>query len=109
MQQQQNTSGHNVQKSEADAEKAFLKENSFMQEEQSEDFDTVSDSTMENKVHVRDTNQRSEEKGKYHKRRVQREHAHRERAKSENRGSPIVESSRRRMILYAGADRKVFG
>lgn len=28
------TSGHNVQKSEADAEKAFLKENSFMQEEQ---------------------------------------------------------------------------
>ena len=27
-------SGHNVQKSQADAEKAFLKENSFMQEEQ---------------------------------------------------------------------------
>ena len=80
------TSGHNVQKSEADAEKAFLKENSFMQEEQSEDFDTVSDSTMENEVHVRDTNQRSEEKGKYHKRRVQREHAHRERAKSEKPG-----------------------
>lgn len=80
------TSGHNVQKSEADAEKAFLKENSFMQEEQSEDFDTVSDSTMENKVHVRDTYQRSEEKGKYHKRRVQREHAHRERAKSEKPG-----------------------
>ena len=80
------TSGHNVQKSEADAEKAFLKENSFMQEEQSEDFDTVSDSTMENKVHVRGTNQRSEEKGKYHKRRVQREHAHRERAKSEKPG-----------------------
>lgn len=80
------TSGHNVQKSEADAEKAFLKENSFMQEEQSEDFDTVSDSTIENKVHVRDTYQRSEEKGKYHKRRVQREHAHRERAKSEKPG-----------------------
>lgn len=80
------TSGHNVQKSEADAEKSFLKENSFMQEEQSEDFDTVSDSTMENKVHVRDTYQRSEEKGKYHKRRVQREHAHRERAKSEKPG-----------------------
>ena len=74
------TSGHNVQKSEADAEKAFLKENSFMQEEQPGD----SDSTMENEVHVRDTYQRSEEKGKYHKRRVQREHAHRERAKSEN-------------------------
>ena len=84
LQQQQDTSGHNVQKSEADAEKAFLKENSFMQEEPSEDFDTVSDSTMENKVHVRDTYQRSEEKGKYHKRRVQREHAHRERAKSED-------------------------
>ena len=39
---------------------------------------------IENKAHVRDTYQRSEEKGKYHKRRVQREHAHRERAKSEN-------------------------
>ena len=78
------TSGHNVQKSEAEAEKAFLKENSFMQEEQSEDFDTVSDGTIENKVHVRDTYQRSEEKGKYHKRRVLREHAHRERAKSED-------------------------
>ena len=86
LQQQQDTSGHNVQKSEADAEKAFLKENSFMQEEQSEDFDTVSDSTMENKVHVRDTYQRSEEKGKYHKKRVQRENAHKERAKSEKPG-----------------------
>lgn len=83
-QKQQDTSDHNVQKSEAEAEKAFLKENSFMQEEQSEDFDTGSDSTIENKVHVRDTYQRSEEKGKYHKRRVQREHAHRERAKSED-------------------------
>ena len=83
-QQKQDTSGHNVQKSEAEAEKAFLKENSFMQEDQSEEFDTGSDSTIENKVHVRDTYQRSEEKGKYHKRRVQREHAHRERAKSEN-------------------------
>ena len=78
------TSGHSVQKSEVEAEKAFLKENSFMQEEQSEDFDTVSDNMIENKVHVRDTYQRSEEKGKYHKGRVQREHAHRERAKSEN-------------------------
>ena len=77
------TSGHSVQKSEAEAEKAFLKENSFMQDEQS-DFETSFDSTIENKVHVRDTYQRSEEKGKYHKRRVQREHAHRERAKSEN-------------------------
>ena len=80
------TSGHNVQKSEAEAEKAFLKENSFMREEQSEDFDTGSDSTIENKVHVRDTYQRSEEKGKYHKKRVQREHAHKERAKSEKPG-----------------------
>ena len=76
------TSGHNVQKSEADAEKAFLKENSFMQEEQPGD----SDSTMENEVHVRDTYQRSEKKGKYHKKRVQREHAHKERAKSEKPG-----------------------
>lgn len=83
-QQKQDTSGHNVQKSEADAEKAFLKENSFIQEKQSEDFDTVSDSTLENKAHVRDTYQRSEEKGKYHKRRVQSEHSHRERAKSED-------------------------
>ena len=83
-QQKQDTSGHNVQKSEAEAEKAFLKENSFMQEDQSEEFDTGSDSTIENKVHVRDTYQRSKEKGKYHKRRAQRQHAHRERAKSEN-------------------------
>lgn len=37
-QKQQDTSGHSVQKSEVEAEKAFLKENSFMQEEQSEDF-----------------------------------------------------------------------
>ncbi len=85
-QQQPDTSGHNVQKSEAEAEKAFLKENSFMQEEQSEDFDTVSDSKMENKVHVRDTYQRSEKKGKYHKKRVQRELAHKERAESEKPG-----------------------
>lgn len=85
-QHKQDTSGHNVHKSEAEAEKAFLKENSFMWEEQSEDFDTGSDSTIENKVHVRDTYQRSEEKGKYHKRRVQREHAHRERAKLSDYG-----------------------
>ena len=65
------TSGHNVQKSEAEAEKAFLKENSFMQEEQQ----GSSDSTMEKEVHVRDTYQRSEKKGKYHKKRVQRAHA----------------------------------
>ena len=32
-QQQQDTSGHNVQKSEAEAEKTFLKENSFINEE----------------------------------------------------------------------------
>ena len=64
------TSGHSVQKSEAEAEKAFLKENSFMQDEQT-DFETSSDSTIENKAHVRDTYQRSEEKGKYHKGRVQ--------------------------------------
>lgn len=81
-QQQPDTSGHNVQKSQADAEKAFLKESSFMQEEQPGD----SDSTMENEVHVRDTYQRSEKKGKYHKKRVQREHAHKERAKSEKPG-----------------------
>lgn len=49
-----------------------------MQEEQQGD----SDSTMENEVHVRDTYQRSEKKGKYHKKRVQREYAHKERAKS---------------------------
>lgn len=57
------TSGHSVQKSEAEAEKAFLKENSFMQDEQA-DFETASDSTIETKAHVRDTYQRSEEKGK---------------------------------------------
>ena len=76
------TSGHNDQKSQADAEKAFLMENSFMQEDQQGD----SDLTMENEVHVRDTYQRSEKKGKYHKKRVQREHAHKERAKSEKPG-----------------------
>ena len=81
-QQQQDTSGHNDQKSQADAEKAFLIENSFMQEDQQGD----SDLTMENEVHVRDTYQRSEKKGKYHKKRVQREHAHKERAKSEKPG-----------------------
>lgn len=81
-QQQQDTSGHNDQKSQADAEKAFLMENSFMQEDQPGD----SDSTMENEVHVRDTYQRSEKKGKYRKKRVQREHAHKERAKSEKLG-----------------------
>lgn len=81
-QQQQDTSGHSVQKSQADAEKAFLKENSFIQEEQPGN----SDSTMENEVHVRDTYQRSEKKGKYHKKRVQREHAHKECAKSEKPG-----------------------
>ena len=81
-QQQQDTSGHNDQKSQADAEKAFLMENSFMQEDQQGD----SDLTMENEVHVRDTYQRSEKKGKYHKKRVQREHAHKERAKSEKPG-----------------------
>lgn len=81
-QQQPDTSGHNVQKSQADAEKAFLKENSFMQEEQQGN----SDSTMENEVHVRDTYQRSEKKGKYHKKRVQRERAYKERAKSEKPG-----------------------
>ena len=57
-QQKQDTSGHNVQKSEAEAEKAFLKENSFMQDEQT-DFETSSNSTIENKAHVRDTYQRS--------------------------------------------------
>ena len=66
------TSGHSVQKSEAEAEKAFLKENSFMQDEQT-DYETSSDSTIENKVHVRDTFQRSEEKGKYHKGRAKSE------------------------------------
>lgn len=81
-QQQQDTSGHNDQKSQADVEKAFLMENSFMQEDQQGD----SDLTMENEVHVRDTYQRSEKKGKYHKKRVQREHAHKERAKSEKPG-----------------------
>ena len=81
-QQQQDTSGDNDQKSQADAEKAFLMENSFMQEDQQGD----SDLTMENEVHVRDTYQRSEKKGKYHKKRVQREHAHKERAKSEKPG-----------------------
>ena len=85
-QQQQDTSGHNVQKSEAEAEKAFLKENSFINEDNDNatNFHTEDADSFQDNYHVRNTYQRSEEKGKYHKRRVQREHAHRERAKSEN-------------------------
>lgn len=85
-QQQQDTSGHNVQKSEAEAEKTFLKENSFINEENGNatNFHTEDADSFQDNYHVRNTYQRSEEKGKYHKRRVQREHAHRERAKSEN-------------------------
>ena len=85
-QQQQDTSGHNVQKSEAEEEKTFLKENSFINEENGNatNFHTEDADSFQDNYHVRNTYQRSEEKGKYHKRRVQREHAHRERAKSEN-------------------------
>ena len=85
-QQQQDTSGHSVQKSEAEAEKTFLKENSFINEENGNatNFHTEDADSFQDNYHVRNTYQRSEEKGKYHKRRVQREHAHRERAKSEN-------------------------
>lgn len=85
-QQQQDTSGHNVQKSEAEAEKTFLKENSFINEENGNatNFHTEDADSFQDNYHVRNTYQRSEEKGKYHKRRVQREYAHRERAKSEN-------------------------
>jgi len=80
------TSGHSVQKSEAEAEKTFLKENSFINEENGNatNFHTEDADSFQDNYHVRNTYQRSEEKGKYHKRRVQREHAHRERAKSEN-------------------------
>jgi len=85
-QQQQDTSGHNVQKSEAEAEKTFLKENSFINEENGNatNFHTEDADSFQDNYHVRNTYQRSEKKGKYHKRRVQREYAHRERAKSEN-------------------------
>ena len=85
-QQQQDTSGHNVQKSEVEAEKTFLKENSFINEENGNatNFHTEDADSFQDNYHVRNTYQRSEEKGKYHKRRVQREYAHRERAKSEN-------------------------
>ena len=85
-QQQQDTSGHNAQKSEAEEEKTFLKENSFINEENGNatNFHTEDADSFQDNYHVRNTYQRSEEKGKYHKRRVQREHAHRERAKSEN-------------------------
>lgn len=85
-QKQQDTSGHSVQKSEVEAEKTFLKENSFINEENGNatNFHTEDADSFQDNYHVRNTYQRSEEKGKYHKRRVQREHAHRERAKSEN-------------------------
>ena len=77
------TSGHSVQKSEAEEEKTFLKENSFINEENGNatNFHTEDADSFQDNYHVRNTYQRSEEKGKYHKRRVQREHAHRERAK----------------------------
>lgn len=85
-QQKQDTSGHNVQKSEAEAEKAFLKENSFINEDNDNatNFHTEDADSFQDNYHVRDTYQRSEEKGKYHKKRVQREHAHKERAKPED-------------------------
>ena len=95
------TSGHSVQKSEAEAEKAFLKENSFMQDEQT-DFETSSDSTIENKAHVRDTYQRSEEKGKYHKGRVHTESVQSQKIQS----SPIMEISRQRMPHFRRGRRK---
>lgn len=96
------TSGHNVQKSEADAEKAFLKENSFMQEEQPGD----SDSTMENEVHVRDTYQRSEEKENITKG-VCRENTHTESVRSQKiQSSPIMEISRQRMPHFRRGRRK---
>ena len=99
------TSGHSVQKSEAEAEKAFLKENSFMQDEQT-DFETSSDSTIENKAHVRDTYQRSEEKGNITKG-VCRENTHTESVQSQKiQSSPIMEISRQRMPHFRRGRRK---
>ena len=67
-----------------------------MQEEQPGD----SDSTMENEVHVRDTYQRSEKKENITKS-VCKENTHTKNVQSQkNRGSPTVESFRRRMILF---------
>ena len=99
------TSGHSVQKSEAEAEKSFLKENSFMQDEQT-DYETSSDSTIENKVHVRDTFQRSEEKGKYHKG-VCRENTHTEGVRSQKyKAVRLWEISRQGCHISAGGRRK---
>lgn len=99
------TSGHSVQKSEAEAEKAFLKENSFMQDEQS-DFETSSDSTIENKVHVRDTYQRSEEKESITIG-VCRENTHTENVQSRKiQSSPIMEIFRQRMPHFRRGRRK---
>ena len=93
-QQQQDTSGHNVQKSEAEAEKTFLKENSFINVENGNatNFHTEDADSFQDNYHVRNTYQRSEKKGKYHKRRVQRESVQSQKMQS----SPIMEIFRQR-------------
>lgn len=63
------TFGQNVQKSDTDSEQEKQAEEYGQQRKESEDY------------HRRDTYRQSQEKGKYHKKRVQREHKHREKAK----------------------------
>lgn len=90
------TSGHSVQKSEAEAEKAFLKENSFMQDEQS-DFETSFDSTIENKV-MSGTPTNGLRKKENITKGVCRENTHTESVRSQKiQSSPIMEISRQRM------------
>ena len=97
-QQQQDTSGHNVQKSEAEAEKTFLKENSFINEENGNatNFHTEDADSFQDNYHVRNTYQRSEEKGNITKG-VCRENTHTESVQSQKmQSSPIMEIFRQR-------------
>ena len=81
------TFGQNVQKSGADkgqeAKAAFTKaENKFSGQDNSGQTEENGKRQEEKEdYHRRDTYRQSQEKGKYHKKRVQREHKHREKAK----------------------------
>ena len=106
------TFGQNVQKSGADKgqeeKAAFIKaENTFSGQDNSGQTEENGQKREEKEdYHRRDTYRQSQEKGKYHKKRVQREHKHREKAKdtvftedagkvfTENRASEFTESEK---------------
>ena len=106
------TFGQNVQKSGADKgqeeKAAFIKaENTFSGQDNSGQTEENGKRQEEKEdYHRRDTYRQSQEKGKYHKKRMQREHKHREKAKdtvftedagkvfTENRASEFTESEK---------------